>query len=285
VVSVPGQEAKRVLSEQGSKYFASVAKGAIVQMNIPNLLRNPFTDARVHRALRLMVDHQEAVSAWIDVFYGAGNSLTLPHILESWDLPQEEYAKTLEWKQPKADAAGEAVALLNAAGFNRDNPLTFEQMGTGEQRDRITAGELLQDQWRRWSQGIVRSEFKTYDQPTGISKQARGDFELSGLTGRSSHFDPAQTFIQYYHSKGSQNFGKYSDPMLDNLIEKQGTIFDVAQRQMAVKEVIRYIIERAPYTSFGAQSRLNAHAAKVKDFAAESGRPHMWQFEHVWLDT
>lgn len=281
---VPGTEGKKALAEAGSKYVAGVAKGGITTMIWPNLRRRPFDDERVYRALKLLVDHQEAQSAWLDIWFGTGNSLTLPQVLEGWELPLEEYATKLEWKQPKDEAARQALALLSAAGFSRDTPLRFKQMGQSDNYY-LPAVELMQAQWRRLSDGVVQAEIEGNDGATATAKAVRGEFDVYGPQGRVATYDPDQFLVQYYHSKAGNNYGKYSDPRLDQMIEEQRTLFDLQQRKAAVKEILRYIIDRSPYTNFGSFGFINAWAPNVRNFTPETGRPHMWQFERVWLDT
>jgi peptide/nickel transport system substrate-binding protein len=98
--------------------------------------------------------------------------------------------------------------------------------------------------------------------------------------------DPDQMFRQTYHSRGGQNFGRYSDPKVDQLIEKQRTIFDVRERRVAVTEIVRHLLENAPYTGTSSRGVLSVAQAKVRDWAPEStARYPGHQYEYVWLDT
>jgi hypothetical protein len=70
------------------------------------------------------------------------------------------------------------------------------------------------------------------------------------------------------------------------MIDRQLRIFDVAQRKAAVKDVIRYIIDKAPTTNFADfGDSLNAAHLEVQDFFPEHERVHGYQYERVWLDT
>jgi peptide/nickel transport system substrate-binding protein len=281
---IPGNEAKKLLEDQNRGYKAGVFKSIEEFLIWPNLQRRPFEDKRVTRALRLLVDHQETVTGWLEPWHGSGTSFMLPHAMEAWDLTPQEYGQTLEWKQPKDDAAREALSLLSAAGYSASNPLRFTQVNSDAASTRAAA-QLLQAMWRRLSQNVVQSELQIVENAALVAQQTRGEFDVSGPTTRQSHTDPDQVFRSYYFTNGSNNFGKFSDPAFDQLLDRQRAIFDVAQRKAALKEAIKYLIDNAPYTTFGSRDQPNAWSNRVQDFSPEPIRVPGHQYENVWLDT
>ena len=89
----------------------------------------PLDDARVTRALRLLVDHDEFLTGWVVDWYGRGRHGGVLRIgARPWDFTHDEYSQMLEWKKPKDDAAKEAISLLSAAGYTKDNPLTIRDL-------------------------------------------------------------------------------------------------------------------------------------------------------------
>lgn len=287
---VPGADAAKVYAERQTKpyiveWFNDVGFIAIQA----NTRKKPFDDARVTKALRLLVDHQEAVENQ-GLFNGRGHlSVAFPPALADWDFSEEEYVTNfLEFRRSKNEAAKEASLLLNAAGFTKDNPLKFTLSASRSNlTGTFTGAQLLQAQFNRHSQGTVQPDLRPVDEGVfydGLNKQ---DFEytIANLVAFMP-FDPDLWFRQFYHSKGTRNYGKYSDPALDHMVDKQRTIFDTLQRKAAVKEVLHYLIEHAPYTSWAGRYTLNAWQPKVQDWAPE-GNSAMWgyQYEHVWLDT
>ena len=72
-------------------------------------------------------------------------------------MSEDEY-RHLEWKQPKDEAAKEALSLLSAAGFNKDSPLKFEVI-VRSSGIVPTATQLVQAQWKRLSQGSSMCRF------------------------------------------------------------------------------------------------------------------------------
>ena len=67
-----------------------------------NLKKKPFDDPRVTRALRLLINHDEANTGWAEVYFGRGYlSAYLPAALDSWDLSEQDYRGYLEFKTPE----------------------------------------------------------------------------------------------------------------------------------------------------------------------------------------
>jgi ABC-type transport system substrate-binding protein len=293
IVQVPGQEAKKFFAEQSQKYWMDWAKEVATYTVWPNTRRKPFDDARVTRALRLLVDHNEAITGWADVWHGRGSlvgSGHFPSMLEQWDFSEEEYRAArgpafLEWKQPKDEAAREALALLSAAGFSRETPLKFElSQSTGVQSQSAT--QILQQQFLRLAQGVVQPEIKIYDNVVLLGLMARGEWDLAGPTARGGYIEPDQVLQQVYRSTGGQNFGKWSDPKADEMIDRQRTIFDAAQRKALIKEILTYLMLNAPYTGFTSPSYLNVTQPKLRDFTPEHvSRFRGDQYERIWLDV
>lgn len=287
---VPGTLAKKVFDEQeGKPYAAEWFKDVSYTSAQANVRRKPFDDPRVTRALRLLVDHEEASHRWAVTWFGRGYVCShFPAALEDWDFTEEEYvSKFLEFKRPKDEAVREALRLLTAAGFSRDNPLRFAEHG---QSGTFTQNmvELHQAQVNRMGQGVVQiTELKLFTLAQLNNVQAQGDFDysLSNIVPPQP-YDPDSWFTTIYVTNGGRNYGRMSDPKLDAMIEKQRTIFETAQRRAFVKEMLAYMIENAPYTGWSGRYVLNARHQKVQDWAPES-RSAVWgyQYEQVWLDT
>jgi peptide/nickel transport system substrate-binding protein len=289
VAYAPGHEAKRIVADKNRDFEADWYADVSVQGVYMNVKRAPFNDPRVPRALRLLIEHQEAVTAWAEVFFGRGYvSAALPASLADWDFSQDEYrTKFLEYKSPKDEAVREALALLKAAGYSAENPLRFIQNGYRDTDWGRAQTELLQAQYRRLGQGLVQTELQLLDQPTITSSLSRGEF-LHVLSGQvpPQPFDPDGYLRTFYHSKGGRNYGKYSDPKVDAMIDKQRTLFDVKARKAAVKDILLYLMDHAPNTPWSGRYQSNVWKRYVRNFALEANSSQ-WghNYERVWFDT
>jgi ABC-type transport system substrate-binding protein len=284
ITLLPGEEAKKYVSQQGPSYTAAWYPDDTFRFMYPNTQRKPMDDPRVTRALKLLVDHDEFNTAWAEAHFGKGGYGSIfPTALVDWDLSTDAYRKQLEWKQPKDDAAKEAISLLNAAGFSRDNPLKFTLDGDTSEGAQ-PENELLQAQWKKWSQGIVLVDLKVNQGATGDAIRAQRAFTYI-CTGQSTGLvDPDIWLTNIYRTGGSLNFMGFGDAKADAMIDKQRTIFDEPQRKSAVKEIVQYLIDKAPSGIPANRYFLQAVKPKVQNQAPEYFLNGV-QYQNVWLSA
>jgi peptide/nickel transport system substrate-binding protein len=286
----PGPEAKKLYDEQeGKPYAAEWYKDVSFTSVQPNTRRKPFDDPRVCRALRLMLDHEEASYQWAVTWFGRGYVCSyLPAALDDWDFTEEEYvSRFLEYKRPKDEAVREALRLLDAAGFSRDNPLKYTLVG---QSGSFTQAmdETYQAQINRFGQGVVQvTDLRLFTLAQLNNVQAQGDFDytVTNLVPPQP-YDVDSWFTTVYRTNGGRNYGKMSDPKLDDMIERQRGIFDTAQRKAYVKDMLTYMIENIPYTGWSGRYILSLASRRLRGWAAE-GASAVWgsNYENVWFDS
>jgi peptide/nickel transport system substrate-binding protein len=281
---IPGSEVKGYVAQQGSGYqpdwYADDSPGGVVG---PNVRTAPMNDARVTRALRLLLDHDELVKSWAEVQYGRGAYGSIfPTALTAWDLTPDEYRTHLEWKQPKDDAAKEAISMLNAAGYTKDKPLTFTYFANALNPAIPPAAQLMQAQWKRLSQGAVDPQLQLDSSGAGQQRLASRSFTIELIGTSTGVVDPDSWLSSMFHSGGSLNYMGWSDPQADAMIDKQRTIFDEAQRRAAVKELVLYMIDHSPSTITANRFFLQGLKPRVQDHAPEyflNGR----QYQTIWF--
>jgi peptide/nickel transport system substrate-binding protein len=246
----------------------------------------PMNDQRVTKALRLLLDHKAAIDTITVPFNGKGtNGSIFPASTAAWDLSHDEYGKLLEWQQPKDAAIKEALSLLSAAGFTKDNPLQFEFTGGGDGfvPSYRPSSQLVQAQWNQNSQGVLKVSLSLPDITTQNALRSQGNFVAlhGGSTGWS---DPDVTLTIQVQTKGSRNYTGYSDPKADALIAKQRHTLDLNQRKAAVREVIMYLLDPYPATALSLTYTLSAARPQVRNYRPETGFDGRMA-ETTWLDT
>ena len=288
--TVPGQDSEKFEQQHKGQYalewFADL--GHFIAM--ANLRRPPFSDARVTRALRLLLDHTEYKNAWANVWYGRGRFSPVfgSATADNWDLTEDEYSQHLEWKQPKDDAIKEALSLLSAAGFSKDKPLKFTLSGTSLDEVLSSATQLGQAQFKRNSQGVVDPTLQLYEIAAWTAVRANGQFDYYIAGHAPGAEDPDAWLSTTYVSGGSRNYGKMSDPQLEQMIAKQRTIFDDKQRHQAIREILLYLIDTCPYSGLEGDYVLNATQPRIAGFPAEgtgydNGFKWADHYETVWV--
>ena len=282
VTLTPGSEVKKYVASKGSGFTPEWYSDDTIRLQYPNVKHKPMDDARVTTALKLLTDHDEFVSAWADVQYGRGGfGSILPSALSDYDLTQDEYRSHLEWKKPKDDAVKEALAMLSAAGFNKDNPLKFDLYS--ESGNVTAAGsQLLQAQWKRLSQGMVDANLKLTQAGQNDQIRASRSFDYAWFGHSTGMVEPDTWLSSTYRTGGSLNFMDFSDPALDAMIDKQRAIFDETQRKAAVKAIVLYMIDHGPCTIPTERYFLDGVLPRVQGHVPEyylNGR----LYQSIWL--
>lgn len=282
---VPGIEVKNHIARQGADSTPYWFTDDVAQMVYPNTRVAPFGDRRVIRALRLLMDHQEFLTAWAEVAYGRGRyGSVFTTALEDWDLTHEEYAKHLFWRQPKDEAAREALTLLSAAGFTAANPLKFELV-MGDSTDVMILGQLIHASWKRLSQGVVDVTLRPSSSAEINRRRSQGTFQcaLTGLAGTLTEPDAWLTDIQ--RSGASRNYARWSDPEADALIDRQRRVLNLSERKALVRQALIYLIDNSPYVIPANRYQLMAVKPGIRDYTAEGNHIKGRQYEWVWLDS
>jgi ABC-type transport system substrate-binding protein len=286
VTLLGGPDTKPYIDQQGPGYTpAWGADDTIGAFDYPNTKAKPMDDARVARALRLLIDHDEFIASLAVTVFGRGSYASIfPPALAAWDLTQDEYKTHLEWKQPKDDAAKEAVTLLNAAGFTKDKPLKFEILVNANPQGQ-TGAQLLQSQWKRLSGGIVDTTIKSVPLATQTSLRNSGNWTYVQSGHSVGPVDPELWLSTTYRSHGSLNYSGLSDPQLDAMIDKQRAIFDDKQRKAAVRDIVLYAMDHSPSTIGAGLYYFHAVKPKVQGYQPETHYLNGRLFSGVWLDS
>jgi peptide/nickel transport system substrate-binding protein len=145
----------------------------------------------------------------------------------------------------------------------------------------------LQAQWAKNGQGAVATTIKPVEYIQGLGLKAQGQFDLWGAhAGPSDNFDPDSCFRTYHHTGAGRNYGGYSDPKLDEMMDKQRTMFDVAQRKAAIKDMLTYMMDSCPTGGFASFFTPNAIHNNVQSYWPNPSVP-TWAmtYDQVWFNS
>jgi len=283
---VQGQDSAKFEAEKKSEYSLGWIGDQVYFITQAQTQKKPWDDARLQRAMRLLIDHKAFRDDWAATWFGRGrySSIFSAATADAWDLTEDEYGTYLEWKQPKDDAIKEAIQLLSAAGITKDKPLKFVLSGTNANGYQEQMVQLAQAQYKTNSQGALDPDIKYYGTAEWTATRAQGTFEYYMAGHSSGGLDPDTYFQSTYKTGGGRNYGHMSDPQLDQMIAKQRTIFDDKERRQAVRDIIIYMIDHCPYGSSVPDYILGATRPAVHAFPGQ-GPTFEWgdHYEGVWL--
>ena len=205
-----------------------------LQLGVTTDTDNPLSDPRVGMALGLGIDRFDMIDR---IYLGDGRpSGPLPWFLQGWALPESDLLERPGYRPDKNEDLPEIAALLDAAGgadlldeIDLVVADIFEGVFPG-------IGQSLKTMLERNTGLRIDIGFQDY----GQIRQRLADGELPawfgwGAAPRSA--DPTEFFRASVHTDGDQNFGAFSDPEIDDLIDEMRITLDLTQRQALAQQV------------------------------------------------
>ncbi len=235
------------------------------------------TDIRVRQALSLAVDRQEAIQV---MYSGAGKPVaTIPWVFEGFAIPQEQLGTLLGYKKDKNAERAEATKLLQAAGQEK---LSFDLLSSSTNpTPHMAAAQLVQDNLKKIGVSVKLDliEFTSY-------KKRVDDGNWTTTTdGFSSGFNPDEHLRQYAYTKGSRNYGGYSNKEYDALVDKADTEFDPKKRGEIMQQAQKITINEVDHVWLGCGEGIAASQPSVKNYIPTGEFPQTWRWDQLWLDA
>jgi peptide/nickel transport system substrate-binding protein len=273
---LPAAEVEAIKKQLGDKVV-------VQQTSVPapwgvavNNTIKPFSDVRVRRALSLGIDRYTGGR----VLYPVNGLRYVGGILRpgsEWALPEEELQKLPGLGKDAEKNRAEARRLLAEAGYpnglkailkNRNIKLPYQDWGV-----------FVIQEWRKIG---VEAEHRPIETAAYYADGQNGNFELMVYPSVQFSDDP-DPFL-FYHITGTlRNWGRFSDPRLDDLFARQQQALDPAERKKLVNEFDRIVIENAYYIPGLWWTRNVVHSAKVKNYVAPPNYYSNQKLQDVWL--
>jgi oligopeptide transport system substrate-binding protein len=178
-----------------------------------NLRKAPFNDARVRAAISMTADREFVTKEILKAGQQPAYSLVPPGIAN-----YQTGAMSTDFKgQSMEERLARAKKLLEEAGYGPNKPLkfTFSFRNSG---DNPRVAPVVQQNWAKIAPW-VQVEILGAETQINYEKLRTGDFEL-GDAGWISDFNDAKNFVYLFQTSTDQlNYGKYSNPEFDKLME------------------------------------------------------------------
>jgi peptide/nickel transport system substrate-binding protein len=207
-----------------------------------NAAKPPFNNPDLRRAANLAIDRQELVAKSLE---GAGVPCAIldPKLLGDFALPLEEVSKTPGCRQPKDQDLAEAKRLVDKHYPNGlDIEVAVRSVGNYVDRAQLVVAQL-----RKVG---IRGTLKTHESAAGYAAWGKGDFIIIATQDRSMDVnDPSSVFHIAYTTEGGSNYGRWSDPKVDELADRALREANRDKRKQLYWELQRYILGRADTAS------------------------------------
>ncbi len=249
---------------------------ALVAMNHE---RKPFDDKRVRRALTLALDRYEAsknLSRIAVVREVAG--IQVPGT--PWATPPQELEKLAGYGRDIAANRAEARRLLREAGIPDGYAFTFKNRGIPQPYE--TVAIWLIDQWRQVGLNVKQEVVEAWAM---VSVMRRGDLDVA-MDAQCNFVVEPDNDIQKFQSMGlsDNNYGRYKDPILDDLYVKQSRALDPEERKRHLRAFEKRLLDEEVHYMYTLQwHRIVPHSAKVRGWTITPSHYLNQQLDIVWL--
>jgi peptide/nickel transport system substrate-binding protein len=242
-----------------------------------NNAAKPFNDIRVRKAVTLGLDRYTAGK----VLYGITGLKLVGGLMRpgsEWAMPEAELQKLPGFWTDAEKSRTEAKRLLAEAGYpnglkvvlkNRNVKLPYQDFAV-----------FAIQEWRRIG---IEAENRPLETAAWFNDgQNTGNFELI-IAPTVEFMDDPDQFLGRYVTGSAQNWGRYSDPRLDDLFSRQARTLEPAERQKLVNELQKVVLENAYYMPGLWWMRNVVHWAKVKNYVAPPNHYTNQKLQDVWL--
>jgi peptide/nickel transport system substrate-binding protein len=237
----------------------------------------PFTDIRVRKALTLGFDRYTGGKVLYQLT-GLRDVGGLMRPGTEWAMPPAELEKIPGFWRDAEKSRAEAKKLLAEAGFpngfktvmkNRNVKLPYQDL----------AVYVIQE-WRKIGIEVENRPLETAS--WFADGRDTGNFELF-LQPTVEFMDDPDQFLNRYSTGAPANYGRFSDPVLDDLFSRQARATDPTERRKLVIELQKRVLEQAYYMPGLWWTRRVVHLAKVKNYVAPPSHYTNQKLQDVWL--
>lgn len=134
--------------------------------------------------------------------------------------------------QPYGERVAEATALMEAAGYSKDNPLEIElSYNTNENHKRVAVAIAAM-----WEPIHVKVDLFNSETPVHYDALQEGSFSGVGRAGWLMDYNDPINMLELMRSDINYNYGRFSNADFDALLRKSATIQDVVERAKVLHE-------------------------------------------------
>jgi peptide/nickel transport system substrate-binding protein len=200
------------------------------------------------------------------------------HPDSQWSLSPEELQALPGFGRDHAANLREAKRLLAEAGY--PNGLKTVLTNRNIKMPYIDLAIYLISAWKKIG---VEAEHKVEESATWTQSRVNRDFELLVDPYGSATVGDPDEMLDKFITGGQENWGRFSDPVLDGLFAQQAREMNEQKRIQLVKEMDRRILEKAWRIQGLWNTRLEVRSARMRNYEPQPSHWMNRRFEDVWL--
>ena len=240
----------------------------------------PFSDRRVRRALSLALDRYTAAEVLSkSAIVREVGGVQVPG--SPFATPSSELMKLAGYSRNVHESKSAARRLLAEAGVpqgfafvlkNRDVPMPYQYIGT-----------WLVDEWRRIG---LKVHHEIQDSSRYFNDLRAGNFELSTDFQCGYVVDPDLDLYKFQsRDRSDANYGRYTDPVLDDLYVRQSRTIDPEQRRRYIRAFEKRLLDEEAHYIYTLQwHRIMPHSSRVRGWTITPSHYLNNQLDTVWLE-
>lgn len=204
-------------------------------------------DVNVRKALSMAVDRDVIVD---NVLAGGQKAAyTFTH----WATAGFETPDIAEASMTQAERNAEAVALMEAAGYGKDNPLTVDLLYNTSDAHKgiaIAIGQM-------WKQTLgVETQLSNEEWQVFLETRGNQDYQIA-RAGWCADYNEASTFLDLMQSESGYNDAKYNNAQVDALLADAKTADNPQADYTAVEQIIATDVPIIPIYHYSADKMLD----------------------------
>jgi peptide/nickel transport system substrate-binding protein len=237
----------------------------------------PFTDPRVRKALTLGIDRYTG-SKVLHQITGLREPGAHMRPGTEWAIPQEELEKFPGFWRDAEKSRAEARRLLAEAGYPNGFKVVLKNRNV-----RLPYQDWAVYVIQEWRKIGIEAEHRPLETASWFADgRDQGNFELI-INPAGAYIDDPDQLLYQYVTGSTNNWGRFSNPAIDDLFSRQSRSLDPAERRKLVIELQKVILDNAYHMPGLWWSRNVVHWAKVKNWKAQPSHFTNQRLQDVWL--
>jgi peptide/nickel transport system substrate-binding protein len=241
-----------------------------------NHTKKPVDDERVRKALSLAIDRYDMAKV-LEPLSGLSIVGGIIHPDQKFALPMEELQQYAGFGKDHEANIAEARRLLAEAGY----PDGFKTVLSNRaiKLPYIDFGVYLVSAWKKIG---VEAEHQLSESATWRKNNREHNFVINVDPMGSPIKDP-DTELQTFITNGSGNDGLISDPVVDELFEKQKVELDEQKRIELVRQLQRRVLDKMLWMPGLYWKRIEVRSALIRNYEPMHYHHMNRRMEDVWL--